>query len=117
VGADPSHPHPVGTWVVHATADGQPFDIHGTLRWIGKPGSGLSIKPWHIVVADVILLGAGLAVFRFRRTARRKRAHLVSDVVEPAVEGVEQPDQVDVARSGAEPVDVPGIRAGSHPGD
>jgi hypothetical protein len=71
VGADPAHAHPVGTWVVHATADGKPFDIHGTLRWIGKPGSGLSIQTWQIVAANIAALGAGLIVFRY--TSRRKR--------------------------------------------
>ena len=32
VAADPRRAHEVGTWVMHATADGAPFEVRGTLR-------------------------------------------------------------------------------------
>jgi hypothetical protein len=65
VAADPTRPHPVGTWTVHATADGTPFEITGTLRWLGKPADGLSwfqIATWVVLglmaVAVTVLTGA-----------------------------------------------------------
>jgi hypothetical protein len=78
VDKDPAHPHEIGTWVVHATADGSPFDIHGTLRWIGKPGSNLPIAPWQIAVGNTVVLGGGVVVFwclsRRRRPVGRATA-------------------------------------------
>jgi hypothetical protein len=74
VAADPRHAHEVGTWVVHATADGVPFELHGTLRWIGKPGTGLSIAPWQLVVANTLLLCALFGAFWYASRRRRRRA-------------------------------------------
>jgi hypothetical protein len=71
VDKDPAHPHEIGTWVVHATADGFPFDIHGTLRWIGKPGSNLPITSLEIAVANTLVLGGGVAVFWYLSRRRR----------------------------------------------
>ncbi|OLB80440.1 MAG: hypothetical protein AUI14_06800 [Actinobacteria bacterium 13_2_20CM_2_71_6] len=73
VNADPTRPHQVGTWVVHAAADGVAFDIHGTLRWIGKPGSKLPIATWELVVANTLILTIAIVVF-WRRSKRRRKA-------------------------------------------
>jgi hypothetical protein len=59
VDADPRHRHLVGTWTVHATAGGQPFDITGDVTWIGKPDSAEARQPiptWLLTVLE------GLAV-------------------------------------------------------
>jgi hypothetical protein len=75
VTADPAHAHEVGTWVVHATVDGAPFEVRGTLRWIGKPGSGLGIASWELIVANsVILLGAAGAFWYVSRRRRLRAA-------------------------------------------
>jgi hypothetical protein len=59
---------------VHATADGSPFEIRGTLRWLGKPGSNLPIAPWQIAVGNTVVLGGAVAVFwyRYRRRPMRR---------------------------------------------
>ena len=66
VASDPARPHLVSEWVVHATAAGLPFDIRGTLGWVGKPGSPLSRFAWLILavanlpfVAAVVVLAVG----------------------------------------------------------
>lgn len=80
VAADPRHAHPVGDWVVHATAGGVPFEIRGTLRWIGKPASADPRRPipeWLLAtleaagLATVIVLGL---VLGRRHNARAVRA-------------------------------------------
>jgi hypothetical protein len=80
VAADPRHAHPVGDWVVHATAGGVPFEIRGTLRWIGKPGSADPRRPipeWLLAtleaagLATVLVLGV---VLTRRHNARVVRA-------------------------------------------
>jgi hypothetical protein len=48
VAADPTHPHRVGTWEVHATARSTPFEIRGTIDWRGRPG-GLSTTAWLVL--------------------------------------------------------------------
>jgi hypothetical protein len=73
--ADPTRPHLIGTWTVHATADGSPFDITGTLSWLGKPAtaSTSSLQTWlltaliGLVVAVIVLL---IALIRSRRRGR-----------------------------------------------
>src|SRR5262249_32943324 len=45
VAADPAHPHTVGSWTVHALVDSTPFDIHGTINWLGRP-QGLPTLLW-----------------------------------------------------------------------
>jgi hypothetical protein len=63
---------------VHATANGSPFDIHGTLRWIGKPSSNLPFAAWQIAVGNTVVLGGGVVVFwclsRRRRPVGRATA-------------------------------------------
>jgi hypothetical protein len=74
VQADPSHPHLIGSWEVNATADGQPFQIRGDLRWIGKPGTGLGGRSWLlwlIVVVDLIICLAIALAIRARMTSRQ----------------------------------------------
>jgi hypothetical protein len=75
VDADPRNPHMVGTWTVHATADGVPFDIRGDLQWIGKPGEGLVIPQWVLWVVDPLVLIIGiLGLFLWNRRRQRKAA-------------------------------------------
>jgi hypothetical protein len=76
VAADPRHAHPVGDWVVHATAGTAPFEIRGSLRWIGKPDSADPRRPipeWLLVTVEAGALGAVLAV-GFALTRRRRAA-------------------------------------------
>jgi hypothetical protein len=74
VDADPSKPHTVGTWTVHATADDVPFAIHGNLQWLGKPGGWLSgIPGWVLYVVDslVLIIGIlGILLWKQRRAHR-----------------------------------------------
>jgi hypothetical protein len=76
VAADPRHPHPVGTWAVHATAAGTPFEIHGDLRWIGKPdsASGVQAVPewllWLVESMVVVIAMLALLVIGQRRRLR-----------------------------------------------
>ena len=72
VAADPVHPHQVGTWVVHATAGKTPFDIHGSLNWVGQPVQSPSspVTAWLLtVVAGLVVAVAALlaVVIRGRR--------------------------------------------------
>jgi hypothetical protein len=69
VTADPAHAHEVGTWVVHATVDGAPFEVHGTLRWIGKPNS---VLPVVLIVVNSVLLLAGCGYFWWLNRRRAK---------------------------------------------
>jgi hypothetical protein len=65
VAADPRHAHLVGDWVVHATAGGVPFEIRGTLRWIGKPASADPRRPipeWLLATLEAVGLAVALAV-------------------------------------------------------
>jgi hypothetical protein len=59
VAADPRHPHPVGTWTVHATAGARTFQIDGELSWIGKPDSAEANQPvpvWLLTLLEVLAL-------------------------------------------------------------
>jgi hypothetical protein len=80
VATDPRHPHPVGDWVVHATAGGVPFEVRGRLRWIGKPASADPRRPipeWLLATLEAaalaVVLAVGLALARRgnARTGRR----------------------------------------------
>ena len=65
VKADPRHAHPVGTWTVHATIGGQPFEINGDLRWIGKPASAEANKPipsWLLILLETVGLLVAFAI-------------------------------------------------------
>jgi hypothetical protein len=70
---DPTRPHPVGTWTVHATADGKPFEVTGTLRWLGKPADGLS---WFQILTWVVLglMVVAVAVLTVALVRARRRA-------------------------------------------
>jgi hypothetical protein len=70
VAADPSHPHLVGNWVVHAVADRTPFELRGTLNWIGKPGR-LTTRVWLLLAAGNLPLIGGVAVWYVRWERRR----------------------------------------------
>ena len=80
VAADPRHPHAVGDWVVHATVGGVPFEVRGTLRWIGKPASADPRRPipeWLLAtleaVALALVVAVGLGLARRRRLRPRGR--------------------------------------------
>jgi hypothetical protein len=66
VAADPTRRHLVGTWVVHAVAGTVPFDIRGTLNWIGKP-NGLPLRTWLILALANLPFVIGAIVWRLRR--------------------------------------------------
>ncbi|MEU0151549.1 hypothetical protein [Micromonospora fulviviridis] len=77
VAADPRHPHPIGDWTVHATVAGQPLQMTGDLRWLGKPGAadGNQLMPsWLLWLIEammvVIALLVGLQVHQLRRGRR-----------------------------------------------
>lgn len=72
VSADPVHPHLVSTWTVHALAGGTAFDIHGTLRWIGKPEGGLPAGTWLIVVLGNLPFAIAAVVWRVKQRSRAK---------------------------------------------
>jgi hypothetical protein len=74
VAADPTRPHPVGTWAVHATADGMPFDVRGALTWVGKPArspSGTSSPPWLLTLLAGLTGVVGVLVVALVRARRR----------------------------------------------
>jgi hypothetical protein len=78
--ADPRHPHPVGTWTVHATAAGTPFEIHGDLRWIGKPDSASgaqAIPEWLLwLIESMVVVMAILALLVIGQRRRLRAATL-----------------------------------------
>src|SRR5205823_3107214 len=43
VAGDPTHRHAIGPWSVRARAGATPFEVHGTLNWIGKPSQVLGM--------------------------------------------------------------------------
>jgi hypothetical protein len=70
VAADPSRPRLIGVWTVHARADRTPFEIRGTLRWLGRPPAYGGLPAWLVVA---LLAGAAcsglLLVLLFWREA------------------------------------------------
>jgi hypothetical protein len=79
VAADPKHPHLVGSWTVRATADGAPFELHGTLNWLGKPDT-LAVSPWLVAMLIpllVLILVAGWHILQQRRHSRGSDADVV----------------------------------------
>jgi hypothetical protein len=96
VASDPTHPHPVGNWTVHATADGTPFEVHGALRWIGKPADAGKTSP---VQAWLLTLLVGMAVVVAVLTValvRARRRHTAADtgvgsLDEPTHDGARSP--------------------------
>jgi len=96
VAADPTHAHLVGTWTIHAVADNSPFDLRGTLEWIGKPDTGLSTRAWLLLVAVNLPLLAGLAAWQLSlRTRRRRSTALVGTTASSAT----TPSQAGIDRS------------------
>jgi hypothetical protein len=76
VEADPTHPHLVGNWTVHATADGTPFDIHGALRWIGKPATAKTTQAqaWLLTLLAGMTVAVGVLTIALIRARRRAPA-------------------------------------------
>jgi hypothetical protein len=90
VAADPVHPHLIGSWQLHATADGNPFTINGELRWLGKPDSGTGLD-WVPRVGEALAVVIGLAlVFLLGRRSRRPRV-VPSITDQRVVAGVDEP--------------------------
>jgi hypothetical protein len=86
VSADPRHAHPVGTWTVHATVDGQPFEIHGDLRWIGKPDTANANQPipiWLLILLESLVLVIGVLVLLLVRLRRELRQPAVQHATHP----------------------------------
>jgi hypothetical protein len=71
VAADPSQPRLIGSWQLHATADGNPFTINGELRWLGK-ADGASAFGWLPKVGEglVVVIGVAIVFFLGRRSRR-----------------------------------------------
>jgi hypothetical protein len=97
VAADPGHPHAVGSWAVHALVDSTPFDIHGTINWLGRP-QGLPSVVWIGLGTSFALLVAVTALARSTRKSRhirsRERGILLRQrrgVANPAVGPAEHP--------------------------
>jgi hypothetical protein len=75
VAADPRAPHPVSTWTMTLTVDGEPVTVSGTLSWAGASrlaGWRAPATVGGLVV--VALVAVGLAVRRSVRPADRKAA-------------------------------------------
>jgi hypothetical protein len=90
VDADPTRPHQVGTWVVHASVDGAPFEVRGALRWIGKPGSRWKIASWELIVANSVILLGAFGVFWYVSRRRRRKA---AAAARPAPDARDEPDE------------------------
>jgi hypothetical protein len=76
VASDPTHPHLVGNWTVHATADGAPFEVHGALRWLGKPataGSTSPVQAWLLTLLAGMAVVVGMLTIALIRARRRRR--------------------------------------------
>jgi hypothetical protein len=73
VAADPTHPHLIGTWTVHAVADTTPFDVHGVLRWTGRPpGSSASpLQAWLLTLLASMTVVVGMMTIALIRARRR----------------------------------------------
>jgi hypothetical protein len=73
VAADPTHPHLIGTWTVHAVADTTSFDVHGALRWTGRPpGSSASpLQAWLLTVLAGMTVVVGMLTIALIRARRR----------------------------------------------
>src|SRR3954470_11373394 len=76
VAADPVHPHVVGSWVVHATAGGRPFDIRGSLEWTGKPADARPspAMAWLLTVVAGLVVAVVALLIALARSSRRRHA-------------------------------------------
>jgi hypothetical protein len=75
VASDPTHPHLVGNWTMHATADGTPFEVHGVLRWLGKPanaGSSSPVQAWLLTLIVGMTVVVGMLTIALIRARRRR---------------------------------------------
>jgi hypothetical protein len=77
VAADPSHRHAIGDWSVRARAGATPFEVRGTLTWIGRPDQVLGM-PLTIAVTlcGVAVVGLVLTWFLVLRARRAEAARL-----------------------------------------
>jgi hypothetical protein len=98
VAADPTHPHLVGNWTVHATADGTPFEIHGALRWLGKPATAERASPaqaWLLTLLAGMTVVVGVLTIALIRARRRPSVPVPppgsASVDGPTIEGVRPP--------------------------
>ncbi len=73
VESDPTHPHLVGTWTMHAIADGKPFDVTGALRWLGKPATVKSapLQSWLLALLAGMTVAVGVLAIALVRARRR----------------------------------------------
>ena len=73
VAADPTRPHPVGTWVVHLTAGTTLVTVTGTLSWRGLPSptAGFAHTMILVEILLVLLIGGVTVVPLVRRRRRR----------------------------------------------
>jgi hypothetical protein len=94
VAADPTHPHQVGTWTVHALADTTPFDVHGVLRWIGRPpGSSTSpLQAWLLTLLAGMTVAVGVLTMALLRARRRPTLRLALPAEPPPLDGARQPN-------------------------
>jgi hypothetical protein len=77
VASDPTHPHRVGDWTVHATADGTAFEVHGALQWLGKPanaGKTSPVQAWLLTLLVGMAVVVGMLTIALIRGRRRQSA-------------------------------------------
>jgi hypothetical protein len=94
VEADPTRPHLIGNWTVHATAEGAPFDVTGVLRWLGKPASAKSspLQAWLLTLLAGLTVAVGvLAIALIRARRRPAGAARVGGSGSAGAPGVEDP--------------------------
>jgi hypothetical protein len=74
VAADPVHRHLVGTWVVHAIDGRTPFDIHGSLMWVGKPADARPspVTAWLLTVVAGLVVAVAVLLIALVRSRRRR---------------------------------------------
>jgi hypothetical protein len=83
VAADPAHPHLVGSWTVRATVDGAPFEIHGALRWLGKPadaGKATPAQAWLLTLLAGLTVVVGMLAMALVRARRRQPGSATGNV-------------------------------------
>jgi hypothetical protein len=73
VAVDPGRAHLVGTWTIHALAGSTPFEIDGTLSWIGKPGR-LPGDAWLVITLANLPFVLGALIWKLRPRRRLRSA-------------------------------------------
>lgn len=71
VQSDPGRPHLVGEWTMHATTAGVPFEIRGTLSWLGRPSNPSWLPQWLLWVLEAGAAAAFIGVLLPVALARR----------------------------------------------